>query len=47
VYQAFAAQGLNVPRDLTPLHHLLVTPDLLDSLPEGPWSANELALNYI
>jgi hypothetical protein len=47
VYQAFAAHGLNVPRDLTPLHHLLITPDLVAGLPAGPWSTNELALNYL
>ena len=47
IYQAFAARGLNIPRDLTPLHHLLVTPDMLESLPAGPWSVNELALNYV
>jgi hypothetical protein len=47
VYQTFAERGLALPRDLTPLHHLLATPALLKSLPGGPWSANPLALNYV
>jgi hypothetical protein len=48
IYQAFAEKGLSLPRDLTPLH---LTPyyrrELLDALPAGPWSGNELSLNYV
>ncbi len=47
IYQAFAEHGLILPRDLTPLHFMLLTQELLDSLPAGPWSTNELSLNYV
>jgi hypothetical protein len=47
IYQAFAEKGLSLPKDLTPLHHMpLLRPELLDALPAGPWSRNELSLNY-
>jgi hypothetical protein len=47
IYGAFAGQGLHLPRDLTPMHHLpLHRRELLDSLPPGPWSGNDLSLNY-
>lgn len=46
IYRAFAEKGLLLPRDLTPLHHM-PNPDLFDSLPAGPWSGNELSLNFV
>lgn len=46
IYRAFAEQGLLLPRDLTPLH-MMPNPALFDSLPAGPWSGNELSLNFM
>jgi hypothetical protein len=47
-YQIYKDKGLLLPRDLTPLHQRpMLAAGLLDSLPLGPWSQNELALNYV